>query len=189
MLFRRLAVAAALVPALMVGAGDVAAETVRGQDLCAVDAYVRPGLTKAPPLRASPAEGSPVTGHLPMVHDPDRGWMGPSVVITGIREGHAGVRDIRVWDGEDIPLTGWIATPALAFVVQTYRGFAAPDPSAPVVWSGDDWITPDRIADILDCRGEWVALRLLDPAIAAPVWVRGVCGGQETTCDGVQGDR
>ena len=155
---------------------------------CGFDAFVRPEVVGAPVVVDAPADGAAHLGAMPMVNDPERGMMGAGVRVTDVKNGFAAVTDVRAWEGEKADLQGWVSARDLAFVVQTGKGFAAPDPASEVVWQGDDWIMPDMIAGIVDCQGEWVALQLADAAVQAPVWVRGVCAGQETTCDGVQGD-
>lgn len=155
---------------------------------CGFGAFVRPDVAGAPVVVDAPADGAAHLGAMPMVNDAERGMMGAAAQVTDVKNGFAAVTDVSAWDGEKADLEGWVSARDLAFVVQTGKGFAAPDPASEVLWQGDDWIMPDMIAGIVDCQGEWVALELADNAAKAPVWVRGVCSGQETTCDGVKGD-
>lgn len=155
---------------------------------CGFGAFVRTDVAGAPVVVDAPADGAAHLGAMPMVNDAERGMMGAGAQVTDVKNGFAAVTDVSAWDGEKTDLQGWVSARDLAFVVQTAKGFAAPDPASEVLWQGEDWIMPDMIADIVDCQDEWVALELADNAAKAPVWVRGVCSGQETTCDGVKGD-
>ena len=174
-------------PAVLLSLALLAAPPLHAE--CTLDAYVRSDVPGVPVILSAPAADAPVIGAMPMVNDAERGRMGAAARIVDIRDGFAAVRQIAAWDNHDLSAPdGWVAAADLTFVVQTQKGFDQPDPAAKVVWQGDDWIYPDMIAEPVACQGDWVALRLADAKDPAPVWVRGVCGGQETTCDGVKGD-
>ncbi|MGL4309113.1 MAG: hypothetical protein ACRCSU_01400 [Paracoccaceae bacterium] len=156
---------------------------------CAIPAFVRADAPGAPVILSAPEDGSEQIGAVPMVNDDERGMMGGEATITDIRNGYAHLSKITAWDNRDVTAPdGWVSAADLAFVVQTAKGFAAADATAQMLWQGDDWIYPDMFTTLEACEGAWVALRMADPKISDPIWVRGVCGGQETTCDGVQGD-
>ena len=88
---------------------------------------------------------------------------------------------------------GWIAGRYLEFDLQTDKVFAAPDSGAAVV--ATSWDTPDghisfTWRDPSDCKGKWVNARFTGrDGIERDGWAAGVCGNQDTTCDGVYGER
>ncbi|MCY1128046.1 hypothetical protein OU426_14375 [Frigidibacter sp. RF13] len=140
-------------------------------------------------ILAGPDAAAVRIGTVPMVDDPDHGRMSGELTITDIRDGYAAVTGVHAWGNPDQTAPdGWVNVADLAFVAQTQKGFTAPDPTADVIWQDEDWIYPDRIAQLVACEGDWVALRLADQKTDAPIWVRGICGAQETTCDGTTGD-
>ena len=156
---------------------------------CAIPAYVRSEVPGAPAILAAPEAGAEQVGVVPMANDSERGMMGGHALITDIRHGYAAVTQVAAWDNPDrTGPDGWVSTADLVFVAQTQKGFAAPDAASQLLWQGQDWIYPDMIATLAACDGEWVALTLVDGSPTAPFWVRGICAGQETTCDGVGGD-
>lgn len=156
---------------------------------CTIPAYVRSEAPGAPVILSAPDAGAEQVGVMPMVNDSERGMMGGHALITDIRDGYAAVTQVAGWDNPALTAPdGWVSAADLVFVAQTQKGFAAPDAASQVLWQGQDWIYPDMIAMLEACDGEWVALRLLDAPPADPIWVRGICAGQETTCDGVTGD-
>ena len=56
-------------------------------------------------------------------------------------------------------------------------------------WDEDGTLMQFRYRHPTDCRGEWVRLTAIGrDGRERQGWVRGVCGIQETTCDGVRGD-
>ncbi len=164
------------------------ATTAVAETACGFGAVVRSDVVGAPVVVDAPADGAAHLGAMPMIDDPERGMMGAKAMVTDVQNGFAEVTDVSAWNGEATDLQGWISARDLAFVVQTAKGFAAPDPASEVLWQGDSWIMPDMIAGLVDCQGEWVALELADKAANGPVWVRGVCAGHDATCDGVKGD-
>ena len=88
--------------------------------------------------------------------------------------------------------SGWISGRYLDFALQTDLAFAEPDPSSPVVaahWEDEEGGHPFGYRHPSACRGEWVRLKVTArDGVEREGWVRGVCGNQETTCDGVAGD-
>ena len=156
---------------------------------CHIPTFVRSTAIGEPAILSAPSPDAAVLGSMPMVEDPERGPMGAEALIVEIRDGYADLRRVVAWSDPDRTAPdGWVDAAELGFVVQTEKGFAQPDPSSEVVWQGQDWIYTDMIDTLLACEGEWVALQMVDAKTPDPVWVRGVCNGQETTCDGVQGD-
>ena len=74
----------------------------------------------------------------------------------------------------------------------TDKAFADPDPASPIVvtsWDEDGGLTQFGYRHPTACRGEWVRLTVVgQDRRERQGWVRGVCGLQETTCDGIRGD-
>ena len=176
---RHVSIASAL--AVLIAAGPAFAGGT-----CALQGTITPTAPGVPAIVDAAADGAGHLGRMPMVQDPERGVMGPSFIITDVQNGYAFVTDVKPWEGVESVPEGWVSTDDITFVAQTTKGFAAPDGSAAVLWTSTDWIYPDMIAKISGCSGEWAELRLHGQP--EPVWVRGTCGNQDTTCDGVSGD-
>ncbi len=89
--------------------------------------------------------------------------------------------------------SGWISGRHVGFALQTDVAFAAPDPGSAVVAAA--WMDSDGALRLFEyrhpteCRGEWVRLKVTGhDRVEREAWARGVCNGQETTCDGARGD-
>jgi hypothetical protein len=117
--------------------------------------------------------------------------------VVESRNGWFRIANARRWSEEGAQAStlpsGWISGRFLRFALQTDRAFASPDPNSRVVaftWrDGAGMIQPFAYRDPTDCRGEWVKLTVTGhDGRPREAWVRGVCGVQETTCDGVEGD-
>lgn len=103
----------------------------------------------------------------------------------------------RAEDGgnRDLPV-GWVHGRHVSFALQTDKAFERPDPKSPVVATTWRWEKGKNGANVgigfrnpSECRGEWI--KVLATGMSGkerPAWVRGICGVQETTCDGVVGD-
>ncbi len=114
--------------------------------------------------------------------------------IVEMRDGWARVENVISFDQTQTATPGWIHGDLIWFSVQTSKAFAAPDAGSDIVWSGDNWPVARAV---LDCAGEWALIRFDDVQLVGndfvsqgevTAWVRGICGLQETTCDGMQGD-
>lgn len=149
-------------------------------------------------VRAGPSTDARIVGRLPPFDGEDAGGVvlgrGPGFTIVEARNGWFYIDRAYGYaaDGEtmrDLPMRGWISGRHIGFGLQTEKAFAAPDLRAPVVTTaGEDGA--GRFVELRhrypsDCKGEWVKLRVagLD-RIEREAWVSGVCGNQETTCDG-----
>lgn len=87
--------------------------------------------------------------------------------------------------------SGWIHGSKLGFELQSNVAFSEPDPkSKPVV---TDWVDKGpngashrfTFRNPTECKGHWVKLSVTGhDRIERQAWVRGICGIQETTCDG-----
>ncbi len=83
---------------------------------------------------------------------------------------------------------GWISGRFVGFNLQTEVGFAAPNPKSARVFQSATWEGPPTKRGITDCAGEWVKINYGPVSAPKQAWFRGVCGNQETSCDGVLGD-
>ena len=148
-------------------------------------------------VRAGPSATAPILGTLP---SPELGQdievdFGVTFDVVESSNGWFRIENARRWSEQSGPSSlpsGWISGRYLAFQLQTDKVFAAPDPGSRVeVASRDEGGTlmQFRYRHPTDCRGEWVRLTVIGrDGREREGWVRGICGIQETTCDGVQGD-
>jgi hypothetical protein len=150
-------------------------------------------------VRAAPSTSARVVGRLPAPERPrgeDRSFAAEFDVVES-RNGWFRIENARRWSDSGrgparLP-SGWISGRYLGFALQTDIAFAEPDPSSRRVatsWrgrgGGGQFM---RHRNPSACRGEWVRLMVTGgDGVERQAWVRGVCGSQETTCDGVQGD-
>ena len=149
-------------------------------------------------VRAEPSPTARILGTLPPPEDhPDNETaFGTTFDVIGTRDGWFRIENARRWsDSASGPSTlpsGWISGRYLHFQLQTDKAFAEPDPSSPVVLTSemvDGTLTQFNYRNPTDCNGEWVRLTVVGrDGGERQGWVRGVCGIQETTCDGVEGD-
>lgn len=145
-------------------------------------------------VRAEPSATARIVGKLPPPkYDPDfEREMKADFDILEIRDGwvRIGVKEEKYLDPtRPRPLAGWISGRYVGFALQTDLAFAAPDPRSAVVAS--TWhqkggeIRPFTYRNPSECRGKWVKLLVADhDRREREGWARGVCNGQETTCDG-----
>ena len=173
----------------------VSAGPVWGQVPCGFTAFAL-SETADPSIHAGPSPETPVLGHAPSQQDApgDTIW-GASMWVVEMRDGWAQVKEVSPHDGSVLELEGWIRATDLYVSIQTEVVYAAPDPASDVVYAGWEW---PRAEALLDCRGDWVKVRFMSFVETTPDdwveagmkvgWLRGVCGNQETTCDGLMGD-
>lgn len=150
-------------------------------------------------VRAQPSSRARVIGRLPPPErnaDADRSFAVEFDVVES-RGGWFRIANARRWSdnaGQRPTLpSGWISGRYLGFELQTDIAFAAPDPSSPRV--ATSWREQGgggrffRYRHPSACRGEWVRLMVTaQDGRERQAWVRGVCGSQETSCDGAGGD-
>lgn len=147
-------------------------------------------------VRAAPSATSRVLGTLPpptLDAAGDRKWASGFHVVEA-RNGWFRIES--AWN-EALPEAtglpaGWIHGSAIDFQLQTDKVFAAPSRDAPVVvtaWEDPrDGVVQFGYRNPGDCKGEWVKLRVTGrDKVERDGWVSGICGAQETSCDGVQG--
>jgi len=149
-------------------------------------------------VRAGPSPTARIVGTLP---PPEPGQdievdFGATFDVVESRNGWFRIENARRWSEEGrgpstLP-SGWISGRYLAFQLQTDKVFAEPDPSSAVVltsWDEGGTLMQFHYRYPTDCNGEWVRLTAIGAdGRERQGWVRGICGIQETTCDGVQGD-
>jgi hypothetical protein len=146
-------------------------------------------------ILAGPSAEDPIVGIAPrLVPEGEDFARSAEFDIIAMRDGWARVENVVSFDGTQTAGSGWINGNLIWFVAQTEMAFAAPDAAADVVWSGDNWPVARAV---LDCDGDWALIRFDDVQLVGndfvsqgevTAWVRGVCGLQETTCDGTYGD-
>lgn len=149
-------------------------------------------------VRAGPSPTARIVGTLPPPEDhPDNETrFGATFDVVESRNGWFRIENARRWSQEGRgPSTlpaGWISGRHLAFQLMTDRAFAAPDPNSAVVltsWNEDGTLIQFRYRHPTECRGEWVRLTTIGrDGGERQGWVRGICGIQETGCDGISGD-
>lgn len=163
---------------------------------CRLDGWASDPARVGVEVRAGPSADARVVGRLPPPEMDGEDPFGVSFRVVEARDGWFRIRRPYTWSqGQNPPFTlpeGWIEGRSLDFALQTDKAFEAPDPRSAVIattWraSDGDHMFDYRLAS--DCRGEWVRLLVTGhDRRERPAWVRGVCGNQATTCDGMQGD-
>lgn len=147
-------------------------------------------------VRAGPSADARVVGRLPPPELDGDIPFGVEFRVVEAKNGWFRIeRPYRWSQGQNPPFDlpeGWIAGRSLDFALQTDKAFEAPNPRSRVVattWAASDGHHVFDYRHPSDCRGEWVRLLVTGhDRRERPAWARGVCGHQETTCDGMQGD-
>ena len=148
-------------------------------------------------VRAAPSADAPIVGRLPPPERIEGRDFATGFDVVEARNGWFRIVNARRWDDDgsrpsNLP-SGWISGRYLDFALQTDRAYAAPDPGSAVVatsWRDRNDERHDlAVENATACRGEWIRLTVTGhDRRPREAWVRGVCGMQETTCDGVPGD-
>ena len=149
-------------------------------------------------VRAGPSATARILGTLP---PPEPGEdvevdFGATFDVVEARDGWFRIENARRWSqagqGASTLPSGWISGRYLGFQLVTDKAFAEPNSGSPVVaiaFAEDGGLSQFAYRQPSACRGEWVRLLVTGrDGREREGWVRGVCGLQETTCDGVQGD-
>ena len=150
-------------------------------------------------VRAAASADAPIVGTLPPPeYSPefDR-VMAVAFDVIETRDGWFRITNAyRADDDASEPSTlpsGWISGRHVGFALQTDKAFIAPDPGSAVVAAA--WMDSDGALRLFEyrhpteCRGEWVRLKVTGhDRVEREAWARGVCSGQETSCDGALGD-
>jgi hypothetical protein len=164
--------------------------------LCNFRVYSRAVLPDQVPIHAEPSAGSAILGIAP-VEPPGSEFadFGAEFRVVAMRDGWAKVTGATSFERKATGPDGWINGRQIAFEAQTQIAFAAPDAGSQRVWSGDHSPFPTAV---LDCHGEWALIVFEDDEFVdtgrvvrglVTGWVRGICAAQETSCEGMAGDR
>jgi hypothetical protein len=180
---------------VVIGVALLAASPVLAQGPCTLPGFSANNDAVEVHILTEPREGATIAGIAPRaVPEGEDFAFSAEFDIVEMQDGWARVENVTSFDGTQTAPAGWINGGLIWFVAQTGLAFAAPDAGAEAVWTGDNWPVARAL---LDCEGEWALIRfddvrLVDDAFTSQGevtgWVRGVCGLQETTCDGVAGD-
>ena len=149
-------------------------------------------------VRAGPSPTARIVGTLP---PPERGEdvevdFGATFDVVGSHDGWFLIENARRWSQQgrgpsNLP-SGWISGRYLAFQLQTDKVFESFDPGSRVIltsWEDNGTLMQFGYRQPTECLNEWVRLTVIGrDGREQQGWVRGICGIQETTCDGVRGD-
>jgi hypothetical protein len=181
---------------LVFGFAVLAASPVLAEGACSLPGFSEDDDAVEVHILIAPHEGAARAGIAPrLVPQGEDFARSAEFDIVEMRDGWARVENVVSFDGAVTAPAGWINGNLIWFVAQTEAAFAAPDAAADVVWSGDNWPVARAV---LDCSGDWALIRFDNVQMVnndfvsqgeVTGWVRGVCGLQETTCDGTFGDR
>ena len=161
---------------------------------------------------------NPTSRTLGIIREPirrgDEVWA-PGFDIVGSENGWLKVQDA----GDDPVLTGlpsramfsgvgWIEGTDISLDIQASQGFLRPDKSSAIIVESNDKIPMHgrgRITKVSQCKDGWVRVswQLFEPSnvkirpltlidaksSSIEAWFTGVCNIQETSCDGISGDR
>jgi hypothetical protein len=177
-------------------AQDSAAEPAR-DGICAFSGWSGDPHPAGLNVRAAPSADARIVGRLPPPERIEGRDFATGFDVVEARDGWFRIENAYPWDYDGSrPLNlpaGWISGRYLAFQLGTDKAFAQPDPNSAVVATA--WIDRDgerhefAVANPTACRGEWLRLTVTGhDGRPREAWIRGVCGNQETTCDGVPGD-
>lgn len=195
--------------------GDARRDPGGGARKCSgIRGYLNDGTAGGRAVRKQPDDASPVLGR---VAPPSTGPGGDYEVAVGFdilasRDGWLLIEGAA----DDVELTGqparsnysgrgWIRSERVAVGLQTGQAFAEPRHSSALLVRAAE---PNSLADLVEiaaCDGNWVlgrwrpsapstvryepaAVVSTDP-LTLEAWATGICNIQETSCDGVSGDR
>jgi hypothetical protein len=187
----------------------------RGERRCAdITGYLQDEAPAGRAVHARPDSGSPILGR---VAPPDKDPKGAYDVAVGFailasRDGWLlieGAADDPVLTERPpramYPGRGWIRSQRVAVGLQTRQAFARPRHSSAMIVRAVEPGSLDNPLEIAACDGHWVLARWrpsppstvryeraavisADP-LTLEAWATGICNIQETSCDGVSGDR
>jgi hypothetical protein len=176
---------------------DIAPEPTKTiRSMCKFSGWSSDDDPKGLNVRAAPSSTAKILGQLPppkaVKDDPEREFATEFDVVEA-RGGWFRIENARFWaEDRGKPATlpvGWISGRYIDFALQSEVGFAQPNPSSAIIHQSPRWDSrPKKGKGIIDCKGEWVRFDVSSNGKSKPAWFRGVCGVQETSCDGVNGD-
>lgn len=158
-------------------------------------------------VRATPSATGRLSGRLPT---DDRHYGGAKARqlaefdIVETRGGWLRIANVRIitirdasYDVHPSKITGWIASSAVRFNIQSSRGFAKPNSESAILVTSPSWIMTSWLT-LYDCDGKWAQVETIPedanepyPATELPqikAWFRGICGRSMIECDDVPGD-
>jgi hypothetical protein len=185
-----------------------------GKMTCKIEGWATDTDPKGLNVRAKPSTKARILGTLPPYVSKEN--FGIEINIIGSQRGW--LRITNATDNPDrslLPLrkpysgTGWVHGSRVGFTVQSGIGYQRPDRKSPqLVNIFDDWLTDmGKITKVIACQNDWVlvdyqitlrrtktdGLEKLTPTeqkkSQGRAWFQGVCGSQETTCEGLTPDR
>jgi hypothetical protein len=145
-------------------------------------------------VRAAPSLNARIVDTLPPpVHDAENDMdYASNFSVVASRNGWFRIEDIQgSRDGQrDMHHpSGWIDGRYLGFDLQTDKVFAAPTRNSAVVatswWDSKNGVVSIDYRNPTECKGRWIKLTVKRrDGSEAEAWSSGVCGNQDTTCDG-----
>lgn len=176
---------------------------------CRFSGFSRDTDPKGLNVRAKPSASSKIVAVLPPILLAPKGQGGglrsgsraPDFDVVEAKNGWFRIQNVTTYqldaqtgDWEFVKsdrIKGWISGKYLDFVIQSEIGFERPNPSSGRVWQEQDISQPFKNFDqnrVLDCQGGWAKIEWRESQRLKRGWFRGICGVQETTCDGALGD-
>jgi len=179
-----------------------------------IQGYLNDEAASGRAVHARPDAASPLLGR---VAPPDRDPKGVYDIAVGF--GILASRDgwLLIEGASDDPVLterparymysgrGWIRSERVTVGLQTTQGFAQPHHSSAMLIRALGPNSLDNLVEIAACDGQWVLARWrpsqarairYEPAavisadpLTLEAWATGICNIQETSCDGVSGDR
>jgi hypothetical protein len=173
---------------VVIGMATCLAGQAMAQTACSFEAYTLADPAVEVQIMDGPSADATVLGIAPQFQPEGEDLIfGAEFTVTGMQDGWARVRNVTDWNRDATAPDGWIRGDLIRFVAQTETAFAWPDAGSAVIWQSTD-IWPTAFA-LHDCVGDWAEISFRDDEPQTVTgWVRGICGVQETSCDGVQGD-
>jgi hypothetical protein len=167
-------------------------------------------------VHAAPDAGSPVLGRIAEPLPEANGGWAVGFAINSSRDGWLQIEgagdDSQLSEGMDRPMyhgAGWIRGNGVSVTVQATQAFSEPRHSGPIVLRviAPEVLdgTPAALRQVVACDGAWILGRweIREPArvryspgavvstspLVVEAWATGICNIQETSCDGLSGDR
>jgi hypothetical protein len=151
-------------------------------------------------IRSGPGISFPIVGAVPpdLFLEKEGLSFSAGFTVTGSKDGWFSIKNAsddetlvgkkarQIYAGK-----GWIHGSQVQAVIQTRKAFKEPNEKSPIVKTFDaDFTAEPGPIRFKACSGEWVLVEAENykEKAAWTGWVRGVCGLQETSCEGLIGD-